>query len=156
MLVVRAWPRDSRRLGLLLKPQGPQLRGNSTSQQQKGPEPSVPTSWPRAGPAPGCPFSSPICNLFSPGVGVTLENGGQGGEETVEQGVARSRWHSAARPPTPAWMPVLENVKCVSRCPACLLPEKEGQLVARRPGDTPLLPCEDPFPTPIMPNRAQM
>lgn len=84
---------------------------------------------PRPGlaPARACPFFSPICNLSSPGIRVTLENGDQRREGTLEEGVVRSKCHSRwpASPPLPA-MPEAEH-KVGQQMPVPPSLEKEGQ-----------------------------
>lgn len=63
---------------------GPQLRGNSASEQQTGLEADVSAPQPRVGRLLGCPFLSTVCNLPSPGNGMTGK-WRQSREETPDQ-----------------------------------------------------------------------
>lgn len=100
--------------------------------------------------ATACPFFSPLCNLPSPGIQVTLENGGQRREGTLEQGVVRSRCHSRwpASLPLPA-MPEAEH-KAGQQMPDPPSLEKEGQDEQKACGDS-NHPLRGPFLPPSYP-----
>lgn len=67
----------------------------------------------QGGPEPGCPCLLPVCNLPSPGIGVTLESGGQRGEDTSRVWPHQDGTGGAASGHLPG-MPVLERAKTAS------------------------------------------